>query len=99
MKLAVALLRRKELSEKLARIGPIKQEQLFTLHVKRISVTDAVDEVTAHAPKCTLADVTAEYDFYSKQLRLIDAMIQQANWTTEIEGSDNLCEDYVAPAA
>ena len=30
-------------------------------------------------------EAIAEFDYVCKQLRLIDALIQQANWTTELE--------------
>jgi len=97
MQLAEALLRRKELTQKLATITSIKQSALFEVRVKRINVTDNVDEVTANVPKLELNQVTAEFDFYAKRLRLIDAVIQKANWETcvvdEVNGVD-LNVDY-----
>ena len=93
MKLAEALLRRKELQNKIDRIGPIRAEHLFEVKAKRINVTENIDDITAQVPKLNLCEVTAEYDHYSKQLRLIDAAIQQANWTTDIV-ADGTMLDY-----
>lgn len=93
IKLAEALLRRKELQDKLITLKQIDQKGLFELRVKRVNVTESVDEVTANVPKITAAEVTKAYDWHAKQLRLIDASIQQANWTTEVEVGDTM-KDY-----
>lgn len=102
MKLAEALLRRKELQQRLTNIKPIlgNQDNLFKTHVKRINVSDGTDEATIVVPKLTLGQVTAEHDFYAKRLRLIDAAIQQANWTTDVDAVFSECDvnaDYVPP--
>ena len=99
MKLAEALLRRKELQDKIPRIKSVKESDIFELRTKRINVTDGVDEVTAAVPKLSHAQVDSEYNFYAKQLRLLDALIQQANWTTELCDEHGLTEDYQAPAS
>ena len=96
-KLQEALLRRKELQAKVAQLATLKQADVFELKVKRVNVTDNVDEVTATVPKLTASQVTAEHDFYAKRLRLLDGLIQQANWTTVIEASGvgvDVMEDY-----
>ncbi len=85
IKLAEALLRRKELQEKINRIQPLKAADVYETKVKRVKVTDSIDDLTVSVPKLTLSQVTAEYDYYAKQLRLIDAAIQQSNWTTELD--------------
>ena len=64
--------------------------------VRRINVADNIDEVTAHVPKLTASQVFAEFDHYARQLRLIDALIQQANWTTELTTEHDLLADYKA---
>jgi len=97
LKLAEALLRRKELQGKVDRINVVKQTDLFETKVQRRQAHEGIDDVIAAIPKLTLAEVTAEYDFYAKQLRLIDAAIQQANWTTEIECKDGILDDYPLP--
>lgn len=84
MLLAEALLRRKELQNKLDRIGKIKGEDIFEVKVTRKAAHEGIDDVVASIPKLSLCEVTAEYDHYAKQMRLIDAVIQQTNWTTEI---------------
>ncbi len=88
MKLAEALLRRKELQEKVSRIGAITEKGLFEFRFERKAATEGMDDIKAMVPKCTLAEVTQEYDHYSKRLRLVDATIQQANWTTELTEAD-----------
>lgn len=97
MKLAEALLRRKELEAKVKQLSVIKVDQIFQLVVQRKNVTDSVDDITAKVPKLTASQVTAEYDFYARQLRLVDAAIQQANWTTDLAIADgDVMKDYVA---
>lgn len=98
MKLAECLLRRKELQDKLSRMDQIRQRDLYEVRVKRIKVTDAIDEVTANVPKLTYAQFDAEYSHYARQLRLVDAAIQQVNWTAEVPNIDRCFEDYTAPA-
>lgn len=83
IKLAEALLRRKELSEKLNVLRHFKDNQMYyEIRAQRVKVTEGIDELSANYPKLNVSEVTAEYDLVAKQLRLIDAMIQQANWTT-----------------
>jgi hypothetical protein len=97
VKLAEALLRRKELNEKVKQCFNIKTAEVFETIAKRVLVADGVDDLVAKVPKLNLAQVTQEYDYYARQLRLIDAAIQQANWTTEI--SVDSMDDYKAPSA
>lgn len=97
IKLAEALLRRKELSEKLNMVRQIKDTQLiYQVRNKRINVTEQIENLDVDFPKLTLSQVTAEYDFVAKQLRLVDALIQQANWTTVLEVDPILMETYKA---
>ena len=95
MKLAEALLRRKELQEKVDQVRSIKEKDLFEVKATRRQLTDSVDDIVATVPKLTLSQVTREYDFYAKRLRFVDAAIQQANWNTEIEANDDVMQDYV----
>ena len=94
VKLAEALLRRKELNEKVDQLKQINKEGLFQVKAKRVKVTDDIDDVVASVPRITLAQVVAGYDWYAKQLRLVDAAIQQANWVTEIEVGQDVMKDY-----
>ena len=97
IKLAEALLRRKELAEKLQIVRQIKDTQLiYQVRNKRINVTEQIENLDVDFPKLTLSQVTAEYDFVAKQLRLVDAIIQQANWTVELEVDPMLLEAYKA---
>ena len=98
IKLAEALLRRKELSEKLNILRHFKESQLiYEIRGKRIPVMEGIEDLTANYPKLTASQVTAEYDFVAKQMRLIDAMIQQTNWTTIMSVDPMLMDTYSAP--
>ena len=97
LKLAEALLRRKELQGKVDRIKLIQEKDIFVPKVQRRAVHEGIDDVIAAIPKLTLAEVTVEYDYYAKQLRLVDAAIQQANWTTEIDCQDGVLDDFPLP--
>lgn len=97
IKLAEALLRRKELQDKVAVLKTIKQDQLFEVKMQRRQVNETIDDIVAQVPKLTAAQVTAEYDFYARQLRLVDAVIQQANWVTEVTVQDTVMADYKKP--
>lgn len=94
IKLAEALLRRKELSEKVEQLKKINVEGLFEVKAARKQVTDNIDDVVAKVPKITLKEVAAGYDWYAKQLRQIDAVIQQTNWVTEIEVPADSMQDF-----
>jgi len=88
MKLAEALIYRKQLENKVKQLEPIKQigeQGLLELKTQRMKVNETLDEIKIQYPKVTLADVTAEYDFYATQLRKLDTAIQQANWKHDIE--------------
>ena len=97
VKLAEALLRRKELQAKVDQLHTIQTPQLFETVMQRRQVNETVDDIVAKVPKLIAAQVTAEYDFYARQLRLVDAAIQQANWTTEVEVQNTVMQDYEAP--
>ena len=87
MKIAQALLLRKQLEEKVKQLTPVKQlgeQGMFELKTQRAKITDEVDEIRFQLPKITLADVTAEYDKYATALRKIDAVIQKANWEFDV---------------
>ena len=85
VKLADCLLRRKELVGKTETAREIRKSDLYETRVKRVKVTDDTDNVTANVPKLTLSQVTAEHDWYAKRLRMIDALIQQTNWITDVD--------------
>lgn len=100
IKLAEALLRRKELAEKLEVVKRLKDNQVFhQVHAQRIKVTEGIDEISANFPKLTASQVTAEFDYVAKQLRLVDALIQQANWTTELEVEPMVMEAFPIQSA
>lgn len=94
MKLAEALLRRKELQGKVDRIASIKEKDIFEVRTTRKAAHEGIDDVIAAVPKLELNQVTKEYDHYAKRLRLIDAAIQQANWTTEVMVDASVNQDF-----
>lgn len=94
IRLAEALLRRKELQGKVDALKRIKDSDLFEVKVQRQNITESVDNIVAQVPKLTASQVTAELDWHARQLRLIDAAIQQANWTTSIEVGESVMGDY-----
>ena len=96
VKLAEALLRRKELQGKVDVLKNIKEKDLFEVKAKRQPVADGIDDIVAQVPKLTASQVTQEFDWHSRQLRLIDAAIQQANWTVEITVHDESMGDFKA---
>lgn len=97
IKLAEALLRRKELSAKVDYLQKTKQEALTEAVVQRVRVSEGYDELHGKLPRITISDFTAALDWHSKQLRLVDAYIQQANWSTALEVPDSVMGDFVAP--
>lgn len=88
MKIAEALVLRKHLAEKVDQLKPLKlngDNGLFELKTERHKINEEVDEVKFQIPKVQLADVTKQYDTYSKALRELDTAIQAANWKYEVE--------------
>jgi hypothetical protein len=94
IKLAEALLRRKELQGKVDVLKQIKDKDMFEVKASRKKVTEDLDDVVAAVPKLTASQFTAEYDWHAKQLRLIDAAIQQTNWTAEITIDHDVMAEY-----
>lgn len=95
IKLAQALLRRKELEEKLKVLRTFKDNQLmYQVRAQRLKVSDGFDDLNADFPKMECNQVTAEFDFHARQLRYIDAAIQQANWVTELTIEDMVMSDF-----
>lgn len=98
VKLAEALLRRKELQDKVNVLRQINEKALYEVRAMRKNVTDNIDDIIANVPKLTASQVTAEYDWHARQLRLVDAAIQQANWTCEVQLDPSVMADYKATA-
>lgn len=95
IKLAEALLRRKELSAKVDMLKKIKDTQVYyEVRGQRVKVMEGLEELNANYPKLTVTQVTAEYDFAARQLRLVDACIQQTNWTADIEVDPMVLDDF-----
>ena len=94
IKLAEALLRRKELQEKVDQLRQINVKELYEVKVKRQQITDSVDNIVAEVPKLNINQVTSAFDWLARRLRMIDALIQQSNWTVEIDIDKTVMDDY-----
>ncbi len=97
IKLAEALLRRKELQLKVDQLRAIKDKDLFEVRGKRQKLTDELDDVVLQVPLLSAKQVTHEFDWHARQLRLVDAAIQQANWTTVVPVDASVMAEYEAP--
>lgn len=97
IKLAEALLRRKELQEKVERLKAINVQGLFEIKAQRKQVSESIDDIVAQIPKISMQQATHAYDWHAKQLRQVDALIQQANWSTPLTVADEVMGDYVDP--
>lgn len=89
MKLAEALLLRKQLKEKVDQLRPIKEMGdggLFEIKTKRVNISDQTDDITLQVPHVDLKDVTKEFDKYATAYRKLDAAIQRTNWAADLEG-------------
>ena len=95
IKLAEALLRRKELQEKVDRLRTVRDSDMCVLKVRRVSASEGIDEITASVPQVSVSQVTQAFDFNARQLRRVDAAIQQANWNTEVELADDALVDFL----
>lgn len=93
--LAEALLRRKELQAKVEILKKFKDTQLYyEIRGQRTKVTEGLEDLNANYPKLECGQVTREYDWHARQLRLVDAAIQQANWTSKIAVEESVMADY-----
>lgn len=97
MKLAEALLLRKELQAKVDRLKAIDINTAFETKTGRGAVTDGFNEMIAEVSKISFQQFTHCYDWHAKHLRLVDAAIQQANWSVDIETVGDMGADYVDP--
>lgn len=98
MKVAEALVLRKHLEAKVKQLEPIKmagENGMFELKTQRQKINEDVDEIKFQVPKVALADVTAEYDKYSRALRILDTKIQEANWVNNLDFNE---DEYLMPA-
>ena len=93
--LAEALLRRKELQEKVEILKKFKDNQLYyEIRGQRVKITEGLEDVNANYPKLDASQVTKEFDWHARQLRLIDSAIQQTNWTTKLNIDDSVMGDF-----
>ncbi len=91
MKIAQALLLRKQLEQKVEQLKPIKQlgdNGLFEIKTSRRNVSADTDEVTFQLPKISRGEVTKEFDKYATALRKLDAAVQKANWEFDVDFTD-----------
>lgn len=88
MKIAEALLLRKQLEAKVKQLEPLKMagdNGIYDQKVERKQISDNVDEIKTTTPRLTVSSITAAYDHYANQLRQLDGKIQESNWATVID--------------
>jgi 3-methyladenine DNA glycosylase AlkC len=94
VKLAEALLRRKELQKKVDFLRRVNEKTLYKGKAQHQQVTESLDDIMAQMPKLKPEEVTATFNWHARQLRLVDAAIQQANRTTEIQLPETTMADF-----
>lgn len=92
--LAEALLRRKELQQKVDQLKTIKDKDIFEVKATRRPAAEGIDDIVAKLPQLSASKVTKEYDFYARALRNIDAVIQRTNWETRVDVVDTAMADF-----
>lgn len=100
MKIAEGLLLRKQLQAKTEQLKPLRdlgERGVFDQQVKRASVSENVDELTIVTPRVSLSDITATYDHYATQLRKLDAALQKANWTFDLDFTEDKMPEAEKP--
>lgn len=97
MKLAEALLLRKELQAKVDRLKAIDIKDAFETQTGRGAVVDGFNDMIAKVSKISFQQFTHCYDWHAKQLRRVDAAIQQANWAVDVVLDGEAAKDYVDP--
>jgi len=88
MKLAEALLLRKQLEAEVKRLEPLKLQWsngAFETKIIRRPLSDTVDEATVTMPKISFEEFTREYSKKATQLRKLDTAIQKANWAHDVD--------------
>lgn len=105
--LAKALLQRKKLAQMAVVQNHISNLQIYTPILSRKTVQQqtndkpGIDEVVASLPKLKKDQVQSEFNWTASQMRTLDALIAQANWTVKIEVNDKVMvafQDVAAPA-
>lgn len=88
MKIAEALLLRKQLEAKVRQLEPLKiqgDNGVYQLEIQRVKASEEVDEAKIKIPRLKPEDITKEYDHYATELRKIDTAIQKANWAFDVD--------------
>jgi len=88
MKIAEALLLRKQLEAKVQQLTPIKvngDNGVYEMKIERLPAGDNIDEARIQIPRVELSSITKEYDHYASELRKIDTAIQKANWGFDVD--------------
>lgn len=83
--LAELLLRRKELNQLYDLRLNAQQHQITKDKLVRRKVNDETDQVDGQISLVDKDGLEKETNYYAHQRRLADSVVQQANWTTEIE--------------
>ena len=97
LSLAEALLLRKDLQGKVDRLRPLDQKSIYETRIARKPAAEGVDDIVLAVPKLSFQQFTSAFDWHAKQLRRVDAVIQRANWDTQVDLPDEANQDYVDP--
>ena len=91
MKIAEALLLRKNLEQKMSKVEIFKDAELYEVKTFRKQIKEGeIEEITTKVPKISLKEIMEEYNVISKKVRQLDASIQKANWDCSV----SLPEDF-----
>lgn len=96
MKIAEALLLRKQLEQKVEQLKPLKlngENGVYKLEIQRVKISEEVDEARISIPRLQPSDVTREYDHFATELRKLDTAIQKANWQFDIDYKETTLEN------
>lgn len=93
------LLRRHELALMVNALEQVKTLNVYSEVLKRDRVmgTD-MDNVVLDIPRLDKDDVVHTFDWYARTLRMVDAIVQRANWATKVSVPAEVMEDYAYDA-
>lgn len=95
--LSELLVRRKELKARCDLFQKLAKQRIFEPNIQRRMVSDAqgIEQVDGIVPKTTREAVEVQADYYSKNWRLADQQIQQANHTTVMKVPVTVMKEFV----
>lgn len=93
------LLRRRELAHMVNALEQVKAMNVYSEVLKRDRVMGTeLDNVVLDIPRLEKDDVVHTFDWYARTLRMVDAIVQRANWATKVSVPAEVMEDYTEKA-